>query len=175
MSADNIIYFKEEADGQWVVWDDFASNEDPQPREHDDRYPTEQAAMKAAFALEDEIGYVEYGVSHLSSPKKADENPGSCSAGVPMHATRAGDENSTLPAKTRELEDAWAHKFANLVDLGGEMDFEEAYKQLQQILNEYGNLCVDAAELRHKVARSREVAVDCEDCSINKILAEGDE
>lgn len=64
MSADNIIYVSRKPNSTvFQVWDQSASC-DAFPSQRATDHPTIGEALEAAHKLEDEIGYVEYGV-HL--------------------------------------------------------------------------------------------------------------
>jgi len=64
MSADNIIYIKQEGE-KWVMWHDFASNTEPKPLKDAIRFDTKGEAADAALDLYDSMTYVEYGVCFL--------------------------------------------------------------------------------------------------------------
>lgn len=70
MSADNIIYVKQEDDDKWVVWHDSASNEEPRPHDDDPRFDDKSQALMAAAELLEDIGYVEYGIAMFDVPEE---------------------------------------------------------------------------------------------------------
>lgn len=69
MSADNVIYIKE-IDNKFWVWHDFASNDNPKPEGYTVKtFINKDFAEDYAYELEDEIGYVEYGVQEFGWQK----------------------------------------------------------------------------------------------------------
>ena len=69
MSADNVIYIKE-VDNKYWVWHDFASNDNPKPEGYTLKtFVNKDFAEDYAYELEDEIGYVEYGVQEFGWQK----------------------------------------------------------------------------------------------------------
>jgi len=64
MSADNVIYVKQYRN-KWKVWHDFMSNDNPKPTKIAKSFDNFGDAVRYAFDLEKEIGYVEYGVAEL--------------------------------------------------------------------------------------------------------------
>jgi len=63
MSADNIIFVKKHRK-KWKVWEQSASC-DPKPSSRAQEHPTKEKALVAAHNLQEETGYVEYGVNVL--------------------------------------------------------------------------------------------------------------
>ena len=72
MSADNVIYIKKvgKVKEVWLVWHDFASNDEPKPSGYTlKRFDDENSAEDYAFELEEELGYVEYGIQEFGWQK----------------------------------------------------------------------------------------------------------
>lgn len=69
MSADNVIYIQKKKN-KYIVWHDFASNEDPRPyKNNSKKFNNKDSAENYAFELEEEIGYVEYGIQEFGWQK----------------------------------------------------------------------------------------------------------